>query len=41
VKPIRLIVNGIKLNEKFSAMVLDALGKLIPAPALPGSQAVD
>ena len=34
-KPIRLVVNGVKLHARFSALALDALGKLEPAPALP------
>jgi hypothetical protein len=35
VKPIRLIVNGWELHERFSALVLDELGHLEPASALP------
>jgi len=34
-KPIRLVVNGVKLHARFSALVLDALGKMEPAPTLP------
>jgi hypothetical protein len=34
-KPIQLVVNGVKLHEQFSQMALDALGRMEPAPALP------
>jgi hypothetical protein len=34
-KPIRLEVNGVKLHERFSKLVLDALARMEAAPALP------
>jgi hypothetical protein len=34
-KKIQLIVHGVELHERFSALVLDALDRLEPAPVLP------